>query len=72
MGEYMKDLYINCPRCTEKKSVLKREVPGSGTVHGVGTCGGYLILRIIQWKCGYCSYHKVSFNIDNQDWMVLE
>jgi hypothetical protein len=31
-----------------------------------------LVLRIIQWKCGYCSYHKVSFNIDNEDWLVLE
>ncbi len=68
----MKNVYINCPRCKEKKSVLKREVPGSGKFHNYGCQGSGLLLRIVQWKCGYCVYHKVSFNIDNQDWLVLE
>lgn len=68
----IKDLYINCPRCKEKKSVLKREVPNSGEWIDYG-CKGYgVLIRIHQWRCGYCAYHKVSFQVNNQDWVVLE
>jgi hypothetical protein len=68
----MKSIYINCPRCKEKQSVLKQEIPNSGEWLNYG-CQGYgVVIRIIQWRCGYCSYHKVKFNVNNEDWVVLE